>query len=249
MAGRAPHPRCRTHPLTYGARFRDGLQTRTLTSLRGLLPGDASIAAGMTLCALRHVTGKPLTDANGVKSLARETERDHPQLRGTLTPDLEQLHDNSAALITTIEEMCGNVGAAKAADRLIAEADRLGSGIRAHLTPPGVAEFASELVGNVSSRVIYDPAAGAGTLLLQVGQRGIPARLLAADRDPAMMRMLRQRFICHDIEVECNVQDSLHASSKVKRLLARYGYPPDAEPRAIELVLEQTKTFAEEWAA
>jgi hypothetical protein len=30
---------------------------------------------------------------------------------------------------------------------------------------------------------------------------------------------------------------------------AKYGYPPDAEPRAIELVLQQTRTFAEEWSA
>jgi len=205
-------PGAQTQPLTYGDRFRDGLRTRTLTELRGLLPGDASVAAAMALCALRHVTGKPLTDADSVKFLAREAERDQPQLADALTPDLEQLKVDSAALITTIEEMCGTIGEAKAAERLVAEADRLGSGIRTHLTPPGVAEFVSELVGDVTGRVIYDPAAGGGTLLLRVGQCGAPARLLAADRDPAILRMLRQRFACHDVTVEYAVQDSLRVA-------------------------------------
>jgi type I restriction enzyme R subunit len=35
----------------------------------------------------------------------------------------------------------------------------------------------------------------------------------------------------------------------VKRLLAKHGYPPDAAPAAIDLVLRQTATFAEDWAA
>jgi predicted DNA-binding transcriptional regulator AlpA len=206
---RRPIPGARTGPLTYGERFRNGLRTRTLTELRGLLPGDASLAAAMALCALRHVTGRPLTDADTVNALAREAERDQPQLADALSPDLQQLDADSAALITTIEEMCGYIGAAEAAERLIAEADRLGSTIRAHLTPPGVAEFVSQLVGDVSGRVIYDPAAGGGTLLLHVGQSGAPDRLLAADRDPVIMRLLRQRFACHDVGVEFAVQDSL----------------------------------------
>lgn len=35
----------------------------------------------------------------------------------------------------------------------------------------------------------------------------------------------------------------------IKRLLARHGYPPDAEREAIELVIAQTETFAEDWAS
>jgi type I restriction enzyme, R subunit len=36
--------------------------------------------------------------------------------------------------------------------------------------------------------------------------------------------------------------------STIKRLLAKHGYPPDAQPIATELVLRQMETFAEEWA-
>ena len=38
------------------------------------------------------------------------------------------------------------------------------------------------------------------------------------------------------------------APSTIKRLLASYGYPPDAEPGATELVIRQMETFAEEWS-
>ncbi|SFA84217.1 type I restriction enzyme, R subunit [Amycolatopsis marina] len=36
--------------------------------------------------------------------------------------------------------------------------------------------------------------------------------------------------------------------STIKRLLAIHGYPPDAEPEATQLVLNQMETFAEEWS-
>jgi type I restriction enzyme R subunit len=36
--------------------------------------------------------------------------------------------------------------------------------------------------------------------------------------------------------------------SIIKRLLARHGYPPDAEPAATELVIRQMETFADDWA-
>jgi type I restriction enzyme R subunit len=36
--------------------------------------------------------------------------------------------------------------------------------------------------------------------------------------------------------------------STIKRLLAKHGYPPDAEPEAVEKVLRQMETFAEEWS-
>lgn len=48
--------------------------------------------------------------------------------------------------------------------------------------------------------------------------------------------------------IDWNLKDSVLATmrSKVRRILARYDYPPDAEAKAIELVLEQAELFAEE---
>ncbi|MBS2966347.1 type I restriction endonuclease subunit R [Actinocrinis puniceicyclus] len=36
--------------------------------------------------------------------------------------------------------------------------------------------------------------------------------------------------------------------STIKRLLRKYGYPPDRQPAAVELVIRQVETFAEEWS-
>jgi hypothetical protein len=36
--------------------------------------------------------------------------------------------------------------------------------------------------------------------------------------------------------------------STIKRLLAKYGYPPDAEADAIKRVLDQMETFADDWS-
>jgi type I restriction enzyme R subunit len=57
--------------------------------------------------------------------------------------------------------------------------------------------------------------------------------------------------IRRDVTVDWAVREQARARlrSNVKRLLARYGYPPDAEQQAIVLLLEQTETFAEKWAA
>ncbi len=53
-----------------------------------------------------------------------------------------------------------------------------------------------------------------------------------------------------DVTTDWVSRDDVRAKlrSTIKRLLARYGYPPDAEPFATELVLRQMETFAEEWS-
>jgi hypothetical protein len=46
--------------------------------------------------------------------------------------------------------------------------------------------------------------------------------------------------------IDWNLKDSAKAAmrSKVRRLLARYDYPPDREEHAVELVLQQAELFA-----
>jgi type I restriction enzyme, R subunit len=53
-----------------------------------------------------------------------------------------------------------------------------------------------------------------------------------------------------DVTTDWVSRDDVRAKlrSTIKRLLARYGYPPDAQPTATELVLRQMETFAEEWS-
>ncbi|MGH3397164.1 MAG: type I restriction endonuclease subunit R, partial [Streptosporangiaceae bacterium] len=53
-----------------------------------------------------------------------------------------------------------------------------------------------------------------------------------------------------DITTDWVSRDDVRAKlrSTIKRLLARHGYPPDAQPGATDLVLRQMETFAEEWS-
>lgn len=46
--------------------------------------------------------------------------------------------------------------------------------------------------------------------------------------------------------IDWNLKESVRAAmrTKVRRLLAKYDYPPDLEEKAIELVLEQAAVFA-----
>ena len=51
--------------------------------------------------------------------------------------------------------------------------------------------------------------------------------------------------------IDWNLKDSVRAAmrTRVRRLLAKYDYPPDLEDKAVELVLEQAELFAAEAAA
>jgi len=66
-----------------------------------------------------------------------------------------------------------------------------------------------------------------------------------ADIARDLVRVLRR-----DVTTDWVSRDDVRAKirSTIKRLLARYGYPPDAQPGATELVLRQMETFAEEWS-
>jgi type I restriction enzyme, R subunit len=58
------------------------------------------------------------------------------------------------------------------------------------------------------------------------------------------------RAMKRDVTTDWVSRDDVRAKlrSTIKRLLARHGYPPDMEPTAIELVLNQMETFADEWS-
>ncbi len=53
-----------------------------------------------------------------------------------------------------------------------------------------------------------------------------------------------------DVTTDWVSRDDVRAKlrSTIKRLLAKYGYPPDAQPTAIDLVIRQMETFADEWS-
>ena len=54
-----------------------------------------------------------------------------------------------------------------------------------------------------------------------------------------------------DVRTDWTVRDDVRAKlrSSIRRLLVKYGYPPDKQPGAIKLVLEQMEPMAPRYAA
>src|SRR6266851_832075 len=92
---------------------------------------------------------------------------------------------------------------------------------------------------NGDELAFYDAVAQNESAVAEMGT-GVLANIA---RD--LVRVLRQ-----DVTTDWVSRDDVRAKirSTIKRLLARYGYPPDAQPGATELVLRQMETFAEEWS-
>jgi len=66
------------------------------------------------------------------------------------------------------------------------------------------------------------------------------------------LRSLAQELVDRvkrNITIDWQVRENARAQIRVlvKRLLRQYGYPPDMEQRATELVLEQAEVLCKEW--
>ncbi|GEB21951.1 type I restriction endonuclease subunit R [Brevibacterium aurantiacum] len=81
----------------------------------------------------------------------------------------------------------------------------------------------------------YDAVVQNDAAVLELGDETLKA--IAQD----LVKSVRQ-----SATIDWNLKESVLAAmrSKVRRILARYDYPPDAEDKAIELVLEQAEVFA-----
>jgi type I restriction enzyme, R subunit len=85
----------------------------------------------------------------------------------------------------------------------------------------------------------YDAVAKNESAVTEMGDN------VLADIARDLVRTLRR-----DVKTDWVSRDDVRARirSTIKRLLAKYGYPPDARTEATELVLRQMETFADEWS-
>jgi type I restriction enzyme R subunit len=69
----------------------------------------------------------------------------------------------------------------------------------------------------------------------------------AIDSIPQLCNAVLVARVRKNASIDWNLKESVRARMKVmvKRLLRQYGYPPDMQALAIELVLEQAKVFTE----
>jgi type I restriction enzyme R subunit len=103
------------------------------------------------------------------------------------------------------------------------------------------AQARGEAMGlNQSEVAFYDALAAHGDVVSVMGDKALAdiARQLAAD--------LRR-----SATIDWKLNESARARMRllVKRILSRYGYPPDQQPAAIETVIKQAELFADELAA
>ncbi len=99
------------------------------------------------------------------------------------------------------------------------------------------ATFAPPL--NADELAFYDAVAQNSSAVTGMGQ----GKLADIARD--LVRTLRR-----DVTTDWVARDDVRAKIRytIKRLLAKYGYPPDAEQEAIQRVLDQMETFADDWS-
>jgi type I restriction enzyme R subunit len=82
-----------------------------------------------------------------------------------------------------------------------------------------------------------------------VARNGIAAAVMGTDTLAEIAREL-VKSIQSSITVDWFSREPVRAKlrSHIRRLLARYDYPPDQERAAVELVIRQMETFANEWS-
>ena len=71
--------------------------------------------------------------------------------------------------------------------------------------------------------------------------------------EPTLMLIARELVaaVRKNITIDWTVRENVRAHLRVivKRILRKYGYPPDKQEKATETVLEQAEVLSEAWAA
>lgn len=93
-----------------------------------------------------------------------------------------------------------------------------------------------ELGLSVGEAALYDAVAQNGAAVIELGDETL--KKIAID----LVRVIQK-----NVTIDWNQKESVKAGMRasIKRLLAKYDYPPDAEAKAVELVLEQAELIAE----
>ena len=70
----------------------------------------------------------------------------------------------------------------------------------------------------------------------------------------ATLKMIAQelvRSVKNSVTIDWTVRENVRAQMRViiKRILRKYGYPPDKQARATELVLEQAAALCKDWSS
>ncbi len=89
------------------------------------------------------------------------------------------------------------------------------------------------------------PPASLRPLLIRGGDICKPRAASDARTRPILLRRIKK-----NVTIDWTVRDNVRAQLRVlvKRILRKYGYPPDKQAKATQTVLEQAALLSQEWA-
>lgn len=166
---------------TYGDRFRHGLKLRGLLGLRHDVGSAEELITAALSCA-------------GSQGAARSDASEE------LPPDAFMDGVSADARVRKVmDELIAVEGPARAADRVLGLADRLGSDLSVTAAPEPVARLIASLVGGVAGLRVLDLAADTGNMLLALGDLGRARSVEAVEGDSLRGALLRHRLLAHGI--------------------------------------------------
>lgn len=74
---------------------------------------------------------------------------------------------------------------------------------------------------------------------------------MMGEKELAVIAVELVKQVRRNVTIDWTVKQTARAKMRVlvKRILRRYGYPPDLQDQATQIVLEQAELLAAEWAA
>ncbi|MBO0803822.1 MAG: N-6 DNA methylase [Nocardiopsaceae bacterium] len=184
----------------------------TLAALADQYPGPDLIAATTALICLRYLVN-PGDELGGampaLRGLAAAADPDDVLLRS----EIRQIPDDAGWVAGLVDELTeATWGCDHAAERIMASRHRYtASSLYEGAVTPGLARLIAGISGareqarRTDSLVVTDPVAGAGDLLVAVTGllgRDHEPRLVAAEPDQALARLLRRRLVVHGIPLQ-----------------------------------------------
>jgi len=188
-----------------------------LFMLRGLAAryhGPDVMAAVTALLCLRFLAGEsnPLCDGAGNPvAAARSLARSIDPSDGVLRAEIHAVPPGAGWLVSLVDDLVeASWNCREAFERVMAARYRFGAGALTAVTvTPALARLTAELSGAAERArrgrqvLVADPAAGAGDLLTAVARMlgpDSPPGVVAAEANPALVRLLRRRMLVHGID-------------------------------------------------
>lgn len=110
--------------------------------------------------------------------------------------------------------------------------------------------WTARYAGQRDSRTVHASGSGCVTFIYDAVSAKDSVKLLMGEGKLADIARDLVKAVRNNLSTDWTARDDVQAKlrSIIKRLLAEHGYPPEEEKDAIDKVIRQLETFADEWA-